>query len=97
MYLLYPQKGYSKVFYVDLCSFCGYNSIMTQPGRPKSKTPKTEFFKLRLTDKEKQAFTLCASVSGIPVAAWVRERLRKAAIRDLEEAGQKIPFLRIPE
>jgi hypothetical protein len=40
---------------------------------------------------------MCATLSGIPMAAWVRERLRKAAIRDLEEAGQKIPFLRVLE
>jgi hypothetical protein len=66
-------------------------------GRPKAKKPKTELFNLRLTDDEKQAFSLCANLSGIPMAAWVRERLRKAAIRDLEEAGQKIPFLRVLE
>jgi predicted HicB family RNase H-like nuclease len=66
-------------------------------GRPKSKKPKNELFNLRLTGEEKQAFSTCATLSGIPMAAWVRERLRKAAIRDLEEAGQKIPFLRILE
>jgi hypothetical protein len=77
--------------------FVGTILAMSQTGRPKSETPKTEFFKLRLTDKEKQAFSLCANLSGIPIAAWVRERLRKAAIHDLEEAGQKVPFLRIPE
>jgi predicted HicB family RNase H-like nuclease len=70
---------------------------MKRPGRPKSTKPKTELFNLRLTDEEKQAFSMCATLSGIPMAAWVRERLRKAAIRDLEEAGQKIPFLRVLE
>ncbi len=80
-----------------MCTFCGYISNMTETGRPKAKKPKTEFFKLKMTDEEKQAFSQCASLCGIPTAAWVRERLRKAAIRDLEEAGLKIPFLSIPE
>lgn len=70
---------------------------MKTAGRPKAKKPKTELFHVRMTEEEKQAFSQCASLSGIPTAAWVRERLRKAAIRDLEEAGLKIPFLRIPE
>ena len=34
-------------------------------------------------------------MAGIPLSAWVRERLRLTAIRELEGAGQRIPF--IPE
>jgi len=43
--------------------------------------------------REKQAFLLAASIAGIPLAIWMRERLRRAATRELEEAGRQIAFL----
>jgi uncharacterized protein (DUF1778 family) len=55
---------------------------------------KTESLKLRLMPDEKMAFQNAADISGLPLSAWVRERLRKAATRDLETSGQEIPFLR---
>jgi predicted DNA binding CopG/RHH family protein len=66
---------------------------MNRVGRPKSKNAKTEYLELRLTDTEKKGFKQCAAFAGIPFSTWVRERLRRAAIRELEEAGQRIPFL----
>jgi hypothetical protein len=48
---------------------------------------------IRLTDAEKLGFQAAADLAGIPLFSWVRERLRLAAIRDLESAGQKIPFV----
>lgn len=54
---------------------------------------KAQILQLRLTDEEKQGFQAAASLAGLPLSAWVRERLRLAAIRDLESAGQKIPFV----
>jgi hypothetical protein len=54
---------------------------------------KTESFDLRLTVKEKQGFREAANISGLPLSAWVRERLRFAAIRELEKAGRQIPFV----
>ena len=54
---------------------------------------KAQILQLRLTDEEKQGFQAAASLAGLPLSAWVRERLRLAAIRDLESAGQKIPFI----
>jgi uncharacterized protein (DUF1778 family) len=64
-------------------------------GRPK-KTPnqtKGDYLELRLTPPEKQGFKDAAEIAGIPLAAWVRERLRRAAVRELEEADRPIPFL----
>ena len=49
---------------------------------------------LRLSDDEKQSFELCAEISGITLSAWMRERLRLAAIRELENVGQQIPFIK---
>lgn len=54
---------------------------------------KAQVLQIRLTDAEKQGFQAAADLAGIPLSSWVRERLRLAAIRDLESAGQKIPFV----
>ena len=34
-----------------------------------------------------------AKIAGIPLSSWVRERLRLAAIHELEAAGKRIPFI----
>lgn len=55
--------------------------------------PKSQVLQIRLTDTEKQGFQDAADLAGIALSSWVRERLRLAAIRDLESAGRKIPFV----
>ncbi|MGH6848081.1 MAG: DUF1778 domain-containing protein [Methylocella sp.] len=54
---------------------------------------KTESMEIRVQSDEKAAFKEAAAISGIPLSAWVRERLRRAAIKDLTEAGRQIAFL----
>lgn len=54
---------------------------------------KHKVLQIRLTDLEKQGFMEASGLAGIPLSAWVRERLRLAAIRELENAGRKIPFV----
>ena len=54
---------------------------------------KSEFLKIRLGPEEKRAFQDAADLSGVALSAWIRERLRKAARKELEEAGQQIAFL----
>ena len=54
---------------------------------------KTEMLRLRLSQSEKEAFEEAASLSGIAVSAWVRERLRSAARRELVDTGRQVPFL----
>ena len=54
---------------------------------------KTEFVKIRLSEKEKDGFEQAADHAGISLSAWMRERLRRAAIRELEEASMPIPFI----
>jgi uncharacterized protein (DUF1778 family) len=56
---------------------------------------KTENIQIRATDCEKEGFESAASIAGISLSSWMRERLRYAAIRELEGAGRKVPF--IPE
>ncbi len=53
-------------------------------------------FELRLEPAEKRAFKDAADLAGVPLASWVRERLRRAAIRELEEANRQIAFLSYP-
>jgi uncharacterized protein (DUF1778 family) len=54
---------------------------------------KTANMQIRLTQPEKEAFEKAADLSGIALSSWVRERLRRAAIIELREAGLAIPFL----
>lgn len=54
---------------------------------------KPQVLQIRLSEAEKEGFQAAAALSGITLSSWVRERLRLAAIRDLESAGQKIPFV----
>ena len=63
------------------------------PGRPRKKITRTETVEIRLTEPEKRAFREAASIAGIGLSTWVRERLRRASVRELEEAGRQIPFL----
>lgn len=55
---------------------------------------KTENMLVRIQPEEKKAFQQAAELAGLPLSAWVRERLRRVTIRELEEAGQPISFLR---
>jgi uncharacterized protein (DUF1778 family) len=63
------------------------------PGRPKKAKKLNEYLEIRVESAEKQAFKDAADLAGIPVSIWVRERLRRAAIRELEEAARPIAFL----
>jgi uncharacterized protein (DUF1778 family) len=54
---------------------------------------RTTTIQIRLLPNEKDAFERAAELSGISVSAWVRERLRSAAIRELESAGQTASFV----
>jgi uncharacterized protein (DUF1778 family) len=49
---------------------------------------------LRVEPSEKEAFEQAAELAGVPVSAWIRERLRRAARRELEDANKAIPFLK---
>ena len=55
---------------------------------------KSESLRIRLGPEEKQAFQEAADLSGMALSVWIRERLRKSARIELEDAGQHIAFLR---
>lgn len=54
---------------------------------------KSETLQIRLSADEKAGFEHAAAIAGIPVSSWVRERLRDAAIREMERVGQRAPFV----
>lgn len=54
---------------------------------------RTERLEIRLEPKEKEGFEKAAGISGLPLSAWVRERLRRSARQELEDAGEAIPFM----
>lgn len=58
-----------------------------------SKIAKSETVKVRMDSSEKQSFEEAASMAGISLSAWTRERLRRAAAKELAEAGRQIPFV----
>jgi hypothetical protein len=55
---------------------------------------KTESILIRVSPEEKEAFQRVSEISGVALSAWIRERLRRYAARELQEAHEEIPFLR---
>lgn len=67
----------------------------TRRGRPQKGSGKIKSIRLdmRLQETEKEGFRLAAELSGLELSAWIRERLRRVARKELEEAGKEVPFL----
>lgn len=66
---------------------------MRKRGRPPKEQTKAGLLDVRLDPAEKQAFKDAADLAGLALSAWVRERLRLAARKELEEAGRTVAFL----
>jgi len=49
---------------------------------------------IRLSVAEKKGFEIATELAGIGLSTWARERLRTAAIQELQQAGYTIPFLK---
>ena len=54
---------------------------------------KAEHLQIRLDSAEKQAFADAAALSGQSVSVWVRDRLRRIARQELQDAGREVSFL----
>jgi hypothetical protein len=54
---------------------------------------KTDSVEVRMQPAEKMTFKMAADLAGVPLSAWIRERLRRAAIRELIDAGLQVPIL----
>jgi hypothetical protein len=75
--------GYTSIKKIELYPQIGYKQAM-----------KTDWVKLRLTPAEKAGFQEAAEIAGLSLSAWMRERLRGIAIRELEGAGRPVSFVR---
>jgi uncharacterized protein (DUF1778 family) len=62
-------------------------------GRPTAKSKKDTTLDLRLSADEKMAFMEAAAIGGLSLSVWVRQNLRRAAARELEDAGRVAAFL----
>jgi hypothetical protein len=67
--------------------------MRNKAGRPLKANKRGEYLEIRVEAAEKQAFKDAAELAGLPMSAWVRERLRRAAVRELEDAARPIAFL----
>jgi hypothetical protein len=81
---LYGIPPYKSIGGLQMSGKLSYNQHMDR---------KTERIEIRVTTAERAAFSEAASWAGIPLASWMRERLRLAAIRELENAGRRVPFI----
>src|SRR4051812_12011157 len=72
---------------VDVSTFCPYSGSMAKTGRPKKAagTAKADYIEVRCEETEKQAFRAAAEAVGLPLSGWIRERLRRAARKELAE------------
>jgi hypothetical protein len=83
---------------LDSYIFCSYNSRMeNRRGRPPKGSDRTkgELLQIRLESAEKRAFEDAAELAGLALSAWVRERLRIVARKELEKNGKPVAFLRV--
>jgi len=60
----------------------------------KQREIRTGRVELRLTPQEKKAFQDAADYAGLSLSSWMRERLRKSAIIELEEAEIEVEFFK---
>jgi len=77
---------------------CRYNKgveIKTKRGRPPigAERVKGDYLDIRVGSSEKAGFRDAAELAGHDLSAWVRERLRAVARKELEAAGLPVAFL----
>ena len=53
---------------------------------------KSHTMRMRVDEAEREGFEKAATLAGLNLSAWARERLRGAARRELTEAGVQVPF-----
>ena len=81
---------------VFVCTIHGMKTTRkTRRGRPPKGSEKIKSIRLdmRLQEAEKEGFRAAAELAGLELTAWIRERLRRVAREELQEAGKDVPFL----
>jgi len=81
---------------LDANIFCPYDiRYMKKRGRPKLPVGslKGEYMEMRLDVAEKKAFVRAAELAGMSLSGWVRDRLRRASRKELEDMNMPVAFL----
>lgn len=91
MAVIVATKGPQVKIKVEMCPQTGYVFGM------KTKPSKTDLVKIRLTPAEKEGFQEAARIAGASFSTWARLMLRRAAIREFQDAGRPIDFARPAE
>jgi hypothetical protein len=68
---------------------------MAKRGRPKlpAGSKKGAYMEMWLHEAEKEAFVSAADAAGMSLSAWVRDRLRRASRKELEEFDLPVAFM----
>ena len=76
-------------------SVCTLAPMKKKPGRPPKAAGhrKADLLQIRLEKVETETFQKAAEIAGIPLSAWARERLRRIAVKELEQVGLRAPIL----
>ena len=61
-------------------------------GRPPKEADqlRSESLLVRLEANEKETFRDAANLAGVPLSTWVRERLKRIAVRELGKASRRV-------
>jgi hypothetical protein len=51
---------------------------------------RTDVLRMRVTELEKAAFEEAAQIAGVSFSTWARTTLRRAAIREFQDAGRRL-------
>jgi hypothetical protein len=64
-------------------------------GAPKKSAAKSkgDHIQFRVNPAEKEAFERAADLDGKKLSEWIRDRLRRVSRQELEDHGQRVPFL----
>jgi hypothetical protein len=86
---------------LDFYGFYFYNNCMKTASKNKGGRPpkdpgelRNEDLLVKLKADEKEAFKDAADLAGVSLSTWVRERLRRVAVRELQEAAHPVAFLK---
>jgi hypothetical protein len=90
---VYQIDIHSKLFIANVYQSVIQSDIMPEQNENTGNELRTNNVLLRLKLTEKQAFQDAAELAGVPLSAWMRERLRQAAIKELEAQARPIAFL----
>jgi len=68
---------------------------MKKTGRPKKRPSesKSDWIEVRCETVEKDSFRQAAEAQGLALSAWIRQALRKAARKELEDLNMPVAFL----